>query len=340
MDTQNETRLLSLLNHQYENIENGLLYGKAGLALYYARLSSSDKAYNATYNKLINDILAITSNNTPIDFSRGLLGIGVAIDLILKYYKKGTSDYVLEDIDATIYKNLDINNQKIQIDMNLVSEGLFYIALHLKYGIKNKTKRNLFIRKAKSLIEYIYSEQQFDLFKETIPGQLLTKDFFFLYSLTLLYEQEIYKDRLCHICDELIYKLFSATPILQFNKLKRVFLVSKILSTVSDLSSSWEEYQKSLVSQISIHQLIYVDLKDRQLHLNDGLTGVFLMMEKVNEYSGSQLLSIPWDYYYSKVKLSSMKEDLSKENLPIYDLGLNGFWGINYYSETRSKSKI
>ena len=339
MNVINDSTLLLLLNKQYKSIENGLLYGKAGLSLYYARLSSMDKTYKSTYNRLINDILKDVCSNTPIEFSRGLLGIGIAIDIILKFYKTGSSDYVLEEIDAYIYKTLDVNNQKSMVDIDLALEGLFYISLHLRYGIKNKTKREIFIKKAKSLLEYVYSVKQYDIFKEPIPAQLFTKEFFFLYSLFLLHEQGIYVERINHMCNELIYKLISSTPVLQFNKLKRVFLVSKILTTVNNLADLWIEHRDAVISQISIQQLTYEDFKDKQLHLTDGLTGMCILMEKINECFEHPKFDVPWDYYYTKVQNSSINEELSKECMPIYNLGINGFWGINYCLEKWCKGK-
>ena len=61
-----ESEMLSLLEKQYNNLEDGLLYGKAGLAIYYARLSNYDPAYNAIYNRLIEDVLSKVSDKTPI----------------------------------------------------------------------------------------------------------------------------------------------------------------------------------------------------------------------------------------------------------------------------------
>ena len=39
-----ESEMLSLLEKQYDNLEVGLVYGKAGLAIYYANLSNEDPA--------------------------------------------------------------------------------------------------------------------------------------------------------------------------------------------------------------------------------------------------------------------------------------------------------
>lgn len=339
MIPQNESNLLSILEKNYDYLENGLIYGKAGLALYYARLSSMDKSYNNIYNRIIKDLLSKLNNNTPVEFKRGILGVGVAIDLILKFYKKGNSDYVLDDIDAIIYKSLDINTHEKMISAEQVIEGLFYFVLHIKYGIRNKRKKEIFVNKATALLEYVYSQNPLALIKEAIPGQLLTDEFFFLYSLASLSEQGYYTDRIMHICNELIYQLVHITPILQFNKLVRLFLMKKIKSSVHGISDLWDESINSLIYQIPIERLLQNECKDKQLHLSDGLTGICLLMEQINKYSIKPIFDVPWDYYSAKVNDSSIQEHFQKDILPMYDLGINGLWGINYCLQMKCKHK-
>ena len=149
----------------------------------------------------------------------------------------------------------------------------------------------------------------------------------------------MYINRIIHICNEVIYELMSATTVVQFNRLIRIFLVSEIYSSIKGLSYLWKDYIKTLISQLSINQLIYVDCKDKQLHLTNGLTGICLLMEKINKNFINTKFNIPWDYYCTKIHNSSLKEHLAKENLPIYDLGINGFWGISYCLDTRCKDK-
>ncbi len=337
IDFTNDSHLLSLLESQYKNIENGLLFGKAGLALFYARKSVLNKQYASIYNRLINDVLSTVNDNTPIEFSRGLLGIGFAIDIILKYYKKGNSDYVLDEIDAMIYKSLDTNDQRGLLDSYVAIEGLFYFSLHLKYGIKGRQKRDIFIRKAESLLEYVYKGFRSYIAKEEVPWSLLSDEFMFLYSLVILYEQNIYRKRILHILNELIYEIISFTPVFQFNRLTRLFLISKTIYTIKGLIPLWKEYQNDLFSLVSQDKLLNTECRDKQIYFADGLTGIFILMEGVNKYCENRFFEIPWSYYKRRVQNSTVKEHLSKKDIPLYDMGLNGFWGINYILETRCK---
>lgn len=330
-----EDKLLFIIKNKYNSIESGLLYGKAGLALYYAHLSSIDKSYYGIYKKIIDDILSNIDEHTPIEFSRGLLGIAITIDFISKFYNNRTTDNILDDIDAVIYSKLDIDDDRNFVSLDLAAEALLYYSLHIKYGVKNKTKKEIFTMKAISLLEYINRKKTNVFFQEKIPSQIFTSEFFFLYSLASLYEQGIYRTRIIHICDELIYELAASLPMLQFNCLIRTFLVSKIISIISPLTDKWKYVQNVLINSISVEQLFNIELKDKQIHFTDGLTGAFLLIEQINILCKKTIINISWDYYYTKIINSSIKQHFEKENLPIYDMGINGFWGVNYCLKTK-----
>lgn len=332
-----QNHLLSFLNGIYGEIENGFLYGKAGLALYYARLSNIDQTFEPIYNKLIDDLLTNVSRNTAIEFPRGILGIAFAVDLILKFYKKGNPDYVLDDIDALIYRNLDLN-YKQNVETDMAAEGLFYMTLHLKYGIRGKYKKEIFARKATELLEYSYSRMADKGFRESVPVNIFTTEFFFLYSVAALAELGYYKDRLTHICNELIYILYSNMPVLQFNRLTRLFLVIHIQSTVKGINCLWRSYAELLRGLINEEKLVSVDCKANQLSLSDGLTGVFLLMEQVNKLGIVKPFNCSWSFYKDRIDKSPLWNTLETGSVPMYALGLNGLWGMRWCIENKCRN--
>lgn len=339
MNIYDDEHLVAFLKNISDCMEPGLIYGKAGLALYYARLSNMDKTYSSIYKKLIDDLLANVSRSTAIEFPRGILGIAFAVDLILKFYKKGNPDYVLDDIDALIYKSLDLN-YKQTVETGMAAEGLFYMTLHLKYGIRGKYKKKIFTRKAMELLEYTYSGITDKGFRESVPINIFTTEFFFLYSVATLAELGYYKDRLTHICNELIYILYSCMPVQRFNRLVRLFTVVRIQSAVSGLGSLWNRYTALLRDQIDEDSLVNIDCKTNQLALSDGLTGVFLMMEQVNKYGLVRPFCYSWAYYKERVEKSELWNNLQTDSMPMYALGLNGLWGIHWCIENKCQSKV
>ena len=177
-----EAALLNIIDQQYDSLEGGLVYGKAGLALYYARLSNEVTAYKKIYNRLVDDVLTKVSDKTPVEFSRGLLGIAFALDIIMHYFKPGNPDYVLDDMDALIYKSLDKGRDRKPLDENLAVEGLFYLSMHLKYGIRNTTKHRIYADKAMQLLNDLCITLPVNFFQEPIPCNVFNRSFFFLTS--------------------------------------------------------------------------------------------------------------------------------------------------------------
>ena len=284
-------------------------------------------------------LMSDISENIPIEFGRGLIGISLAMDFIMKYFKKGNPDYVLDDIDAVLYKSLDISNFKKFMNLGLVSEGLFYISVHLKYGIVNDYKKRLYEKKAISLLEYIYTNRQNKWFAEEYPGLLFCNEFFFLYSLCLMYEQGIYQTRIEHICKEIIIELFASIPSLHYNRLIRLFLVSKIINVVK-VTHVWDEYFELLRGNISVKYLIEEECSRNRLYLSDGLTGIYIMLYMINRLRNTTVFELNWDYYTALILNNKSLISLRNNTTISTGIGINGYWGINYLLKTISKKNL
>lgn len=323
-----ESEMLSLLEKQYNNLEDGLLYGKAGLAIYYARLSNYDPAYNAIYNRLIEDVLSKVSDKTPIEFSRGILGIAFALDIIMHFFKSGNPDSVLSDLDAVIYKSLDKGKHMRPLDTDMAIECLFYIALHLKFGIRNKVKHRIYESKAMQILNDICLSLPDNFFQEPIPHTIFNRSFFLLYAIGSLYEQGIGKQRIEHICSDLFFPIASCVPQIQFNKLERLFSVSRLVSTGCAGNQRWLDYCSLLTNSLSLEKLFNDNLGGNQLGLSDGLSGAMLLMSRVNYYYNAPSFDIKWKYYKKRIACCTTKAVITAKNTHLYRYGLNWLWGM------------
>lgn len=324
-----ESALLNILDQQYDNLEGGLVYGKAGLALYYARLSNEDATYKNVYNRLVNDVLSKVSDKTPVEFSRGILGIAFALDIIMHYFKPGNPDYVLDDVDALIYKSLDKGRDMKPLDANLAVEGLFYLSMHLKYGIRNKTKRRIYVNKAMQLLNDLCTALPVNFFQEPIPCNVFNRSFFLLYAIGNLYELKIDCRRIEHICDDIIYELASNVPIFHFNRLERCFMVTRLMSLGCAKNPTWREYHKLLLDSLSLERLFNEECANNQLALSDGLTGAMLLILGTNKYSPVPLFNVPWEFYKSRLNQCDTFTVLNGKKTPLYKYGINWLWGMN-----------
>ena len=124
-------------------------------------------------------------------------------------------------------------------------------------------------------------------------------------------------------------------PVLLFNRLVRLFLVVRIISSNDKIEPSWYDYANLLRGLINEDKLMRTDCKTNQLGLSDGLTGVYLIMERINKYGIVEPFKYSWTYYKERVEQSSLWNNLESGNMPMYALGLNGLWGIHWCIENR-----
>ena len=323
-----EAELLNILNKQYDRLEEGLVYGKAGLAVYYAKLSNENASYKKVYNRLVNDILSKVSDKTPVEFSRGLLGIAFALDIIMHYYKPGNPDNVLDDVDALIYKSLDKGRDMKPLDLNLAVEGLFYLSMHLKYGIRNKTKRRIYANKAMQLLNDLCVALPINFFQESVPCNIFNRGFFLLYAIGNLYELHTDNHRIEHICNDLIYELGTNVPVFHFNRLERLFLVTRLMSLGCAKNPIWKEYRELLLNGLSLERLFNEECSNNQLTLSDGLTGAMLVILGTNRYSPAQSIGVPWEYYQERLCRCEILTVMDGKKTPLYKYGINWLWGM------------
>jgi hypothetical protein len=313
-----------------KDLSNDLFYGKAGIAIYYAIKSNQDKSVQKFYNKFVNDILANVNENTPMTLEKGLLGVCLSIDIILKYYKKGNPDYVLENLDSMIYSKFCINQYKEHQSLDNYIDALFYLSYHLKLSLYGKERRQLFIRESMVWIDYVYSYLPSNFFEEPLPFSIIHKPLLFLDSLECLYTQGIHCDRICHILNEIAYSL--NLPTRHANRLALLYVVKKICITVEGLSVYWFEFADILTNHISMERIFNKEIKNRQIFFGDGLSGIYLLILGCNRLLGYKKFNIDINYYFRRVMDSDVTKKLKKE-IPYEAYSLNGYWGINLFYE-------
>lgn len=113
-------------------IEPGLYYGKTGITIFFLHLYkyTSDKIFIEEAFRLLTEIQSLINANSPLDFDRGLSGIGAGVDYMCrnKLIESNSND-VLEDFDNIILemiKHVNCNNLSI-------ANGLCGIGKYLNY---------------------------------------------------------------------------------------------------------------------------------------------------------------------------------------------------------------
>ena len=154
-----------------------------------------------------------------------------------------------------------------------------------------------------------------------------------------MYEQGIYQTRIEHICKEIIIELFASIPSLHYNRLIRLFLVSKIINVVK-VTHVWDEYFELLRGNISVKYLIEEECSRNRLYLSDGLTGIYIMLYMINRLRNTTVFELNWDYYTALILNNKSLISLRNNTTISTGIGINGYWGINYLLKTISKKNL
>jgi hypothetical protein len=336
MRTYLEAFLDKKMLQNYKYISNDIVYGKAGLSIYYAIMGRMNKDKKKMYKKCINDVLTKISDKTPISLEKGLLGVCLSIDYILSKFKKGNSDYVLSDLDSKIYREISLGIANSYMNFTQFVEMLFYVSTHLKLGVKNKTKRVVFEKASIELVENIYSCLPIDFFNEPIPFNINHPPLLFLDSLIRLHSLSIYKERIVHILNELGYNVLSSIPSLHANRLALFYIVKKACICLPELPNQWHECASILSQNISLDKILNEEIRNRQIFFLDGLSGVYLLMLSCNKLFGYNYYKVDKNLFYRRIMDSDTTKSLKKEIL-LNGFGLNGYWGIHLLYEYMKK---
>lgn len=101
---------------------DGLFYGRMGLVIFLFHFSRlyKDIFYHYIAENILESILDNLNQETPLDYSNGLLGIGTAIEyLLLNDFITGDPDEILEDFDRLINNAINIPSEDTSLESGL-----------------------------------------------------------------------------------------------------------------------------------------------------------------------------------------------------------------------------
>lgn len=189
----------------------GLIYGKMGLVVYFFHYSkySNDRSYAKFAIKLIEGIQDSITEDSQINYSRGLSGIGSGIEYLAQQgFLNINTDEVLKDIDAQVFRSIVYAEF---IDSSLFN-GLTGLGRYLMFRVTNtkSTDDKVSTLTNKMLIIHVVDKLE----KMLIRGDELTED-----SLKFLIEVRklnIYPTKINKIIDN--YRRHSCVVDCQFKE--------------------------------------------------------------------------------------------------------------------------
>lgn len=303
-----------------EKIPIGLFSGKMGICIYFyhqARLTQNRK-YEKFAEKLLDSIYRQVHTEMPIDIENGLAGICYGINyLIEENFVKGNVNSILKELDDRIFRSLNFNslsnNSIIRIEnIKLILGISFYFSMRLNNHNLDENERFIFENIIIKAINKIESTNEPDKFSEPYFFSLI--NYFlpiYLIFLSQVYKHNFYNYKIEKIFDEMSDKLKSTYPLLQSNRL----YLSAGIKCIQKLKpmNGWGDHIKLLEQNIDIPLIIKVDFKNKNILLNNGLTGFYYLIKK-------------------KYKRTSFDKNLVSERIVFSDL-----WHSLNYDEEKNK---
>lgn len=334
------TRLVTFL--EKENIPLGLADGKMGFCIYFYYLSSvyTNTNYKKIAGKLLDDIFDNIDTLNSIDVKNGLAGIGLGVDyLIRNNYVKGNVNVILNDIDDVIFKNLSYSKYIEKKDALSLIHILYYLCIRWKSQKTGSENGYLFKELIIQTVNNLYEQIDYNFYEEPFAYNIDYPLPQLLFVLSKIYSLNLYNYRVIKIIEELNYKVLSLFPLLHCNRLYLLWGMSNLNKQINDNKSL--KHIKLLKSQIDFKHILNNEIKNRNVHFNDGLTSMYYLISSLTDCLTQKKITFIQEQIIGRIKLSDSWTALFND--PQYfneHTGLyNGFTGVNLLLNTTQTHK-
>ena len=265
------------------NIETG----KMGICLYFFLISNNlkTKRYQLWAGKLLDEIYEQFDKNLSEESIFDIIQVGIGFDFLIKQkYVNGNINQILSDIDNALFKWL--TSTKNQKKLTFETFGIFYILYYLYIRLKTQ--------KPKSDCQFLIEELIIKAFNDVYSS--LNSTFYdepilfsfksyklpqFLYVLSKIHSTGFYNYRINEVIKEIAVIIQSRIPALHAN---RLYLLWGLLHLKQSTGFTFWDEQINLISQnIDIHRIIERELRNKQIFINDGISGIYLLMEALEK---------------------------------------------------------
>jgi len=283
-------RLLSIIDADFPK---GLAFGKMGLVIYFYELSEipGNKKYKNIADSLLTDLIDKGfSIEDGLGIEDGLCGIGLGMDyLATKKFISGDTDFMLSDIDSSLFRHISFPTLGKQDDVKDLSLYLLYVCRRLRCQ-KSSENRFLYGELAIKLVNLVADGICPSVFEEPYSYSPLSYRVPFLVKAISQFSSfGGYEIRMVKILEKFAHHLFGHLPSLHSH---RLFLLWSVLP-LSSLSEDWEKYVNSLSDSIDFKVIIDEEMKDRNIFLTNGLASIFMLYDSIKSQNPS--LSLDFD---------------------------------------------
>ena len=285
--------------------------GISGLLLFYSLCNKriESQIMDMMYNKIVDaDKIGMTVS------MNGWIGIGIAIEKSLSVSDSQTIDYVLSDVDAIIFKASDIVEPYHRENIHTLISSLFYFTQRIKDTKIDDNKKEIYTRQTIYLVNFIYSHLDNVFWKEQLVFHFFQYKYLFMYCMIELFKIGIHRKKITHIYNEIIYYLFCNFPVMHYNRLQLLYMVTIIMENITGLSYKWKELQELLIHNISQKQIEKTEFKSRQILFSNGYAGCSWLMNECNKHLERQVFQVSYRCLLNKILNSNIFNDIRRND--------------------------
>ena len=349
MKNLDEINKLLLVNAK-EDHALGLLNGKLGLTIYFYQLAkkNENQKLQELADNLVTEIFEKSSESTlGADFENGLAGISFGITyLVNNDFVDADLNETLSELDDRIYRFLDDQKNKIPANLrNGILGYLIYSLDRLQSSIESGDNSNIYIFKnlTASLINQLGQLIEEEKIQDREP-QLFNIYWDLPLTLMVLARAKKLKandSKVDRIIDYLMPNIVSLVHRLQSNRIYHLLGIETFLT--DNEYSELRKYADFLFREINLEKVLNTEFKNLNISVNDGLSGLCLISNRLNEIKGNKELLISDQKIFKKaleLENGGRNEFFEKFKESIgFASGLTGLaWAIYDIMEINEKS--
>ncbi|MCE7058179.1 hypothetical protein LZF95_26080 [Algoriphagus sp. AGSA1] len=300
-----------LLENTKEEHGLGLLNGKLGLSIYFYHLArkTEDQKFLEIADGLVGEIFEkLSEAKLPTDFENGLAGIAYGISYLVNAdFVEADLDDTLGDLDDRIFKFLEDQKDKLPANLrNGLIGYLFYSLDRLESSLKSGHISNTYIfqKLAAGLLNQLGQLIEEEKLQDREP-QLFNIFWDLPLALMVLAKAkrlQVNPNKVERILEYLLPTLLSILPILHSNRLYLLLGIETVLKEIDNtVLRKHAEFLKSCIDRETIFNS---ECKSLNIHVFDGVSGLWLIVEKLGEITGDSFFIQSDDLVVNKINKS------------------------------------
>lgn len=292
-----------------DNYPIGLTQGLMGICIYFYHLHriEDDEAYQLIADEMLDKILGRLSMESSISVENGLAGIALGVMHLIKYdFIEGNENWVLEEIDNVIFRNLAF----FQPDSSYKKETLLYILYYLSRRLESQDDESdiyVYQELIIKILNIFVSELSENFFNESYSFSVY--DFHlpaFTFICACLLKHKFYNARIYKILEEFETKILSTFPVLHAN---RLYMLCGMLPLVPYMGFRWKRHVNLLYKETQLKH-IFEEMNNKHIFLANGLSLIYLLLNFLEKNYPKYKISYNAYELYEKIIASEAWESL------------------------------